>query len=89
VPRKLSKRMFPECVGVTQWAPTNVQCLTCGRYGQRCVSTTTRDGGKGESITDLIKRSSIGEALDDIKARGIDAHLADLERETRRRRKKP
>jgi hypothetical protein len=43
------------------------------------------------SIDELIKRSSIGAALDDIKERGIDAHLADLEREMRpkRRRKRP
>jgi hypothetical protein len=32
-------------------------------------------------INDLIRRSSVGAGLDDIKARGIDAHLADLERE--------
>jgi hypothetical protein len=29
-------RMFPACQGTTQLAPTNVQCLACGRYGQRC-----------------------------------------------------
>jgi hypothetical protein len=32
-------------------------------------------------IKELIARSSIGAALDDIKKRGIDAHLVDLERE--------
>lgn len=32
-------------------------------------------------FADLIRRSSIGAGLDDIKTRGIDAHLADLERE--------
>ena len=41
----------------------------------------------------LIARSSIGAAIEDIKERGIDAHLADLERETaarpRRSPKKP
>jgi hypothetical protein len=38
----------------------------------------------------LITRSSIGEALADIKTRGIDAHLIDLERamQPRRRRSK-
>jgi hypothetical protein len=34
----------------------------------------------------LIARSSIGRALDDIKKRGIDAHLVDLEREMNPRR---
>jgi hypothetical protein len=33
----------------------------------------------------LIARSSIGAALEDIRARGIDAHLADLECEMSRR----
>jgi hypothetical protein len=37
---------------------------------------------------DLIDRSSIGAGLRDIKERGIDAHLADLEREMRPRRRK-
>jgi hypothetical protein len=38
----------------------------------------------------LIARSSIGAAVADVKARGIDAHLVDLERELHRRlRKKP
>lgn len=36
---------------------------------------------KREDFDALIARSSIGEAIADIKARGIDAHLADLERE--------
>ncbi|HSX22825.1 MAG TPA: hypothetical protein VLE97_08650 [Gaiellaceae bacterium] len=35
----------------------------------------------------LIARSSIGRALDDIKKRGIDAHLVDLERELNPRRR--
>lgn len=35
-------------------------------------------------IDDLIARSSIGGALADVKARGIDAHLIDLERELNR-----
>lgn len=39
-------------------------------------------------IDALIARSSIGAAIADVKARGIDAHLADLEREMSRRRPK-
>jgi hypothetical protein len=35
-------------------------------------------------IDELIAASSIGTALADIKTRGIDAHLADLEREMER-----
>jgi hypothetical protein len=34
----------------------------------------------------LIARSSIGAAIADVKARGIDAHLKDLERANRPRR---
>lgn len=36
---------------------------------------------KRQEFEDLIARSSIGQGLRDIKERGIDAHLADLERE--------
>lgn len=36
----------------------------------------------------LIAGSSIGAALNDIKTRGIDAHLVDLEREMNRPRRK-
>ena len=36
----------------------------------------------------LIARSSIGAALDDVKKRGIEAHLVDLEREMHPRRGK-
>lgn len=35
----------------------------------------------------LIARSSIGTAIDDVKKRGIDAHLVDLEREMNKRRR--
>jgi hypothetical protein len=42
---------------------------------------------KREELDKLIERSSIGVAIADVKERGIDAHLADLERETRRPRK--
>ena len=47
---------------------------------------------KREEIKELIARSSIGQGLADIKKRGIDAHLRDLEREMfpkRRKRKTP
>lgn len=37
-----------------------------------------------ESFNDLIKRSSIGAGLQDIKERGIDAHAADLAHEPKR-----
>ena len=36
----------------------------------------------------LIARSSIGAAIADVKERGIDAHLIDLEREMNRPRRK-
>jgi hypothetical protein len=41
------------------------------------------------SLDELIARSSIGAALHDVKTRGIDAHLADLERQIRPRRRRP
>jgi hypothetical protein len=41
-----------------------------------------------EDFDGLIARSSIGAAIADIKARGIDAHLVDLEREMNPRRRK-
>ena len=41
-----------------------------------------------EPIDELIERSSIGAAMRDIKERGIDAHLADLERETTPKRRR-
>jgi len=40
-----------------------------------------------DGIKDLIARSSIGKALEDIKTRGLDAHLQDLEKEMRPRRR--
>lgn len=53
---------------------------------QRAIEVHLRRA-KREDFENLIARSSIGAALDDIKARGIDAHLADLEREMRPRRR--
>jgi hypothetical protein len=45
---------------------------------------------KREDFEGLIARSSIGAAIADIKERGIDAHLVDLERamQPKRRRSK-
>lgn len=43
---------------------------------------------KREDFQALIGRSSIGQGLADIKKRGIDAHLRDLEREMFPKRRK-
>ena len=51
---------------------------------QRAVEVHLRRANQS-SFADILARSSIGAAVADVKARGIDAHLADLERETRRR----
>jgi hypothetical protein len=51
---------------------------------QRAVEVHLRRANKS-SFADLLARSSIGAALADVRARGIDVHLADLERETKRR----
>lgn len=49
---------------------------------QRAIDVHLRRSQR-EDFDALIARSSIGAALDDIKTRGIDAHLADLERTMR------
>ena len=51
------------------------------RAGEVHVRRATR-----EDFDVLIARSSIGAAIADVKARGIDAHLVDLEREMNPRR---
>jgi hypothetical protein len=73
---------------------------TCG-WSSGCyaqLSTTQHavdvhlEYARREDFKGLIARSSIGAAIADIKERGIDAHLVDLEREMNRRRptkKKP
>jgi hypothetical protein len=52
---------------------------------QRAASVHLRRAQR-EDFDALIARSSIGAAIADIKARGIDAHLIDLERTMNRRR---
>ena len=54
---------------------------------QRAASVHLQRARRAD-IKELIAKSSIGAALDDIKKRGIDAHLVDLEREMNRRRTK-
>lgn len=71
---------------------------SCG-WGSDCyaqVSDTERAAAvhlrraRRESFDDLLARSSIGAAVADVRARGIDAHLADLEKElTPRKKRKP
>jgi len=43
---------------------------------------------RGSDFDGILARSSIGAAVADVEARGIDAHLADLEREMPARSKK-
>jgi hypothetical protein len=52
---------------------------------QRAIEVHLRRA-KREDFDALIARSSIGAAIADVKARGIDAHLADLAREMTPRR---
>jgi len=54
---------------------------------QRAIEVHLRRA-KRQDFDALIARSSIGAALADVKERGIDAHLVDLERELNRRRPK-
>jgi len=53
---------------------------------QRAVEVHLRRA-KRVDFDALIARSSIGAAIADVKARGIDAHLVDLEREMNRPRR--
>jgi hypothetical protein len=53
---------------------------------QRAIEVHLRQASRVD-FDALIERSSIGAAIADVKARGIDAHLDDLEREMRRPRK--
>lgn len=52
---------------------------------ERAIEVHLRKARRSD-IDDLIARSSIGTALADVKKRGIDAHLADLERAMKQRR---
>ena len=51
---------------------------------QRAADVHVQRARRAE-IKELIAKSSIGAGLADIKARGIDAHLVDLDREMNRR----
>lgn len=44
-PAEESTRMFPMCIGTTQLAPANSQCMRCERYGQKCAWRTAEQGG--------------------------------------------
>lgn len=39
-----SMHIFRHCSGTTRVAPTNVQCMRCGWYGQQCDRTHTTHG---------------------------------------------
>lgn len=54
---------------------------------QRAVDVHLRRARR-EEFDGLIARSSIGAAIADIKERGLDAHLADLEREMNQPRRR-
>lgn len=54
---------------------------------QRAIDVHVRRA-KRENFDDLLARSSVGQALADVKARGIDAHLSDLEQRIRSPRPK-
>lgn len=68
---------------------------TCG-WGSDCYTVASDAGGAGEvhvrkarreDFDGLLARSSIGAAIADVKTRGIEAHLVDLEREMHRPRR--
>ena len=68
---------------------TRARC-TCGWFSdcyamqmdtERAIEVHLRRSQRTD-FDELIKRSSIGAAIEDIKQRGIAAHLADLEHET-------
>lgn len=51
---------------------------------QRAIAVHLRRAAS-KSFEEVLARSSIGQAMADIKTRGIEAHLIDLEREMNRR----
>jgi hypothetical protein len=55
---------------------------------QRAVEVHLRQAQRSD-FDALIARSSIGAAVEDVRRRGIDAHLVDLERQSRPRRRRP
>lgn len=55
---------------------------------QRAVEAHLRRVNR-KSFNELLARSSIGAAIADVKARGLDAHLVDLEKELHPYRRKP
>ena len=77
----------------TRRVPSTTGTLTQRRQDTagKEIDLSTKTKGAAPDIKELIAKSSIGAALADIKARGIDAHLVDLERELNPRRttKKP
>lgn len=77
-------RPCPECGTPTECdsVDNGIGEQQCGPYG--CPACHWVE----PSIDELISRSSIGAGLRDIKERGIDAHLVDLEREMHPRRKR-
>ena len=91
------------CGGVLVLGGGHRARCTCGWWSdcysqlsdtQRAIEVHLRRAGRLD-FDALLARSSIGAAIADVRKRGIDAHLADLERELNRRwyrgrfRKKP
>lgn len=66
------------------WSSDNYAALS---DTQRAIDVHLRRASH-EDFEDLIARSSIGAAIADIKERGIEAHLLDLEREMTPRRRR-
>lgn len=61
-------------------------CYAMLSDAQRAIEVHVRRYRR-EDFEGLIARSSIGAAITDIKTRGLDAHLVDLEREMNQRRR--
>lgn len=60
-------------------AGPGADCVVWPQFGKLYSGCELRMSTK-KSMKELIAKSSIGEGLADIKARGIDAHLADIEK---------
>jgi hypothetical protein len=85
----------PKQEGAFHWGGGHRARCSCGWWSdcysqlsdtQRAIEVHLRRAQRVD-FDALIARSSVGAAIADVKARGIDAHLVDLEREMNARRR--
>jgi hypothetical protein len=75
-------------VRVTPLAQRASWCRKATVYDEEIALAFVRAFYKLQTPARLVELSTIGRGLADIRARGIDAHLRDLERDMRPRRRR-